>query len=302
MAGYAFGYTVWSLNDEERNRPIQVDVWQPAGVTARGAQAASGTVPVIVLSHGAFGAARNYSWLAEHLAGEGFIVLGVSHYGESFIYGPQSIDPQSVLDVWQRARDCSFVLDHLFERSSLKDIADPARVAALGHSSGGATALQLVGAVYDPASMQLYCRDAPADRGCLYGEGAAGSPARGAPRPTRDPRITAAVALDPALGPGHTEESLSGISVPTYIVGAVDNDFLPYASHAGRYARLIPGSWHTQLARGEGHFVFLNECNSDTKANGVPLCRDRDTVERSRVHEELRESIARFLHAAQRAA
>ena len=52
--------------------------------------------PVIVMSHGAFGSARNYSWIGEHMARHGFLVLGVSHFRESPIYGQETIDPGSV--------------------------------------------------------------------------------------------------------------------------------------------------------------------------------------------------------------
>jgi len=44
-------------------------------------------LPLIVMSHGAFGAARDYGWIAEYLARHGFVVAGVSHFGESWIYG-----------------------------------------------------------------------------------------------------------------------------------------------------------------------------------------------------------------------
>jgi hypothetical protein len=86
------------------------------------------------------------------------------------------------------------------------------------------------------------------------------------------------VAFDPALGPGHTDQSLRAIGIPTLIVGAVDNDFLPYEHHAGRYARLTQGAKHIPLANVEGHFVFLNEGQSDARANGVAIYRDRGGV------------------------
>jgi predicted dienelactone hydrolase len=67
-----------------------------------------------------------------------------------------------------------------------------------------------------------------------------------------------------------------------------------FEAHAARYARLIPGCSLTRLEDGEGHFVFLNACESDLEANGIPLCRDREGVDREAVHERLRAVIARF--------
>jgi predicted dienelactone hydrolase len=102
------------------------------------------------------------------------------------------------------------------------------------------------------------------------------------------------VALDPALGPGFGSASLVEVSIPCHIVGAAANDFLPMEFHAARYARLIPGSTFTRLENGEGHFVFLDRCRADIEANGVPLCRDRDGVDRGAVHGYLRELIRAF--------
>ena len=84
------------LTDPARSRPIQLDVWYPtngdeathryglsSGRVAVAAPVAAGRFPVVLLSHGALGSASNYSWIAERLARAGFVVAGVSHFGES---------------------------------------------------------------------------------------------------------------------------------------------------------------------------------------------------------------------------
>jgi hypothetical protein len=74
----------------------------------------------------------------------------------------------------------------------------------------------------------------------------------------------------------------------------VNNDFLPFAHHAGRYARLIPGASLTPLAHGEGHFIFMDECSADLAVQGVLVCKDRGGVRRSVVHSRLVEKIGSF--------
>jgi predicted dienelactone hydrolase len=146
--------------------------------------------------------------------------------------------------------------------------------------------------------MQQYCRseEARMDKGCLYARQALAPPSSEAAsrRSFTDSRIRAIVALDPALGPAHSTFSLSLIRVPVHVVGAVENDFLPYEHHAARYARTIPGASHTRLTRGEGHFVFLNQCKTDNEVNGVPLCKDREGVQREEVHARLAVIIQSF--------
>ena len=313
MVAPAAGHRIMRTADEARARPILIDAWYPAaadavetdhdyglgrGHVAEGAPAIDARCPVILLSHGAFGAAANYSWIAEHLACRGYLVVGVSHFLESYMYGPETIDPTSATRPWLRPRDCSFALDHVMRQPPFDRCVDVTRVGALGHSSGGATVIALAGAVYDPVAMERYCASDAArlDRGCAYSRGA--PPTAGADEAAflsyKDARVKAVVALDPALGPGHTEASLAGVSVPVHIVGAVDNDFLPFESHAAHYARGIPGASLTRLASGEGHFVFLDVCDADREANGVPLCRDRSGVDRSRVHAMLADVITGF--------
>ncbi len=46
------------------------------------------------------GAAKDCSWLDYPLAAKGWVVVGVNHFGESWRYGRQNIDPSSVTRVW----------------------------------------------------------------------------------------------------------------------------------------------------------------------------------------------------------
>jgi predicted dienelactone hydrolase len=85
------------------------------------------------------------------------------------------------------------------------------------------------------------------------------------------------------------------VRIPVLVLGSEDNDFLPFAQHAGRYAALLPKASLVVLRSGEGHFVYLNPCTSDRKANNVPLCVDREGVDRSAVHGRLAPQVHAFL-------
>jgi predicted dienelactone hydrolase len=310
---YPVGYTILQTEDTVRKRPLILDIWYPAetpapetphnyglgtGTVAENAPVIKTLCPVIVMSHGAFGSARNYSWVAEHMARHGFLVLGVSHVKESPVYGPETIDPASALQPWHRPQDCSSALTYLLSESTFQDIADPSRIGALGHSSGGATAIAMGGAVFNPDAMAQYCqaRQDQRDKGCGYASGAPHVSVTDpdARKSWRDDRIRAILALDPALGPGYDAQSLSRMSVRVHIIGAEENDFLPFESHAGHYAALIPGATLTRLSGGEGHFIFIDVCQADIQVNKVSLCKDRPGVRRAEVHEMLTGIIREF--------
>jgi predicted dienelactone hydrolase len=309
---YRAGYEVLRIDDLGRSRPIQLDIWYPAsaaaegehryglgtGRVALGAAIAPGRFPAILLSHGALGAATNYAWIAEHLARSGFLVVGVSHFGESPVFGPDTIDPTTVTRFGARTRDFSAALDFVMLRSKYAPFVDSTRVGALGHSSGGATVAMLAGGRYRPEGMAAHCGSASAqgDRGCRYPAGQ--PPARSASEmPTADPRVRLIVLLDPAVGPGFDRASLAEVVLPALVIGSTDNDFLPFASHAGRYAALLPRAELLRLDRGEGHFVYIDECSVPAEAMGVPLCTDRPGVNRGDVHERLAARIGDYLTA-----
>jgi predicted dienelactone hydrolase len=281
-------------HDAVRRRPVSCDVWFPA--------AGGAPVPLVVMSHGAGGAPVNYAWLAEYLARSGVIVLGVAHYGDSWQYGAETMDPAAAARLWLRPGDCTFALTQLLESGAFRDRIDTARIGALGHSSGGATAVALAGAALDSAALVEYCRSdaGERDRGCGYARtsGVQEAIPDEAIRNSRDSRIAAAVVLDPAAGPGYSAASLGEVRIPVLVVGSRDNDFLPFEAHADHFGRLIPNATVLTLDRGEGHFVYLNDGKDDIAVHGVPLYRDRPGVDRKAVHARLAPEILSFFRTA----
>jgi pimeloyl-ACP methyl ester carboxylesterase len=108
-------------------------------------------LPLVLLSPG-FGHAR---WLqtslAEDLASRGYLVVGVDHnYEAAAVTFPDgrvtqclqclgSRDPAKV--VANRAKDLSFVLDSMLKHHRYGRMIDAHRIAAVGHSNGGAASL-----------------------------------------------------------------------------------------------------------------------------------------------------------------
>lgn len=304
---YSAGYEVLRITD--RDRPIQLDVWYPSGdgnerehnyglsigrIAPRAAFSAD-NVPVVLLSHGAMGAAANYSWIAEHLARHGFLVLGVSHFGESPVFGADSTRPQSVARFDDRTRDLNAALEFLLERSRYAPRLDRERLAAIGHSSGGASLLMLAGVEFSPTLLKEHCASSVStnDKGCEYPDPDVDAMAQ--TRTASSRRLRALVLMDPAAGPGFSDSALRAFSVPVLVIGSVQNDFLPYSFHAGRISERLPGAHVVRLDAGEGHFVYLDACVSPIEAMGVSLCSDRPGVERASVHESLASTIERFL-------
>jgi predicted dienelactone hydrolase len=290
---------------------VKIRVWYPEGQCARAEVNALNpeilclsetaiTNKVIVFSHGAMGSALEYSWVGEGLAAQGYIMVGINHFGESWVYGEETVNPRTTGFIWQRAQDISALLNHLGQDNLFQKSVDWHHVVLIGHSAGGQTAAMLAGARFELAAITRYCDSdqAKEDLSCQYAKQSAQAPAefhKAFGSLQQDLRITGIVLLDPALGPTLLPESLKQVQIPALVVGSQHNDFIPWENHGARYAAALANSQVHLLTRQEGHFVFLSPCTHDAQVMGVALCQDRTGVDRVEVHAQLFRKIVSFI-------
>lgn len=297
---------VVEINPLATGRPSKINVWFPEGqcnsqeINQYCLADSADATQVIVLSHGSMGSTNEYSWLGESLAAAGHIVVGVNHFGESWVYGTDTQNVRNTAFIWQRSQDVSAILDHLGKQAIFQRKVDWTRVVAIGHSAGGQTVAMLAGATFDLQLLAAYCKSSASisDLSCGYSRDRAKAPELfvqmfGALQ--KDVRVIKIILLDPALGAAANVESLHNIKVPALVVGATNNDFLPWPNHGLRYANEIPAAKKLELTGREGHFIFLNECNHDAEAMGVKICRDRSGADRKLTHDHITPAILDFI-------
>lgn len=300
------------MYDEKRQRPVKITVWFPA--TNECAEAilclAENTKldQGAVFSHGAMGAAIGYNWIGYALAAQGIVTVGLNHYGESWLYGQETIDMSAVLRFWERPRDVTFVLDQLSQNHIKSDAKRPifnrdidwANVTAIGHSSGGATVAALAGSQLELIKAKKYCTTpaSKGDKSCGYMKHSLAAEKEGynADESFQDKRIKRMILMDPALGHVTKEKSLKSIEIPVLVIGSKQNDFLTYDTHAGYYAKNIPHAQNIVLNNGEGHFVYLDKCDHSYTAIGVSICTDRAGIDRSEIHERIYPHLFGFIY------
>ena len=273
----------------------------PAG---RRAPHAGDAYPLIVMSHGAGGNAGQFGWIASALAQAGYVVVLPNHPGST----SGNASAKAAVRVWERPQDISAVLDHITGTPQDYPYIDTTRIAALGCSAGGYTAMALSGARVDVDALQGFCDHTD------HGMSDCAFLARGgidlhaldlspAAQNLKDPRIKAAVIIDPGIVETLTAESLSAVDIPMLVINLGDEPAIPLGVYARPAAKLIPAARYA-LVEDATHFSFLAQCTEKGAAilaregEPDPLCADAGGRDRAAIHEELKQMIPRYLAEA----
>lgn len=311
------GYDRFAVRADHRSEEISASVWYPAGpdgeptavgrgpifepVSARmGATVAAGRYPLVLLSHGSGGSADGLGWLSSALVAGGAVVLAVDHPGSTT--GDSA--PRRAIDLTGRAADLSAALDTLLAVPTFAERIDPDRIAAVGFSLGGTTALSLVGLRFDAAAQDARCATVPnaADCGFFLSDGGTFASVPGFEGDAKDTRVGRAVAIDPGFGYSVQPASLTAVDVPVAFINLGDAHRLPAVDvgpDGNGLAQRLPGADYAVVAPAS-HFTFLAPCQAGAaqilaEEGEDPICSDPDGVDRRAVQARLAGIVAQGL-------
>ncbi|MEG4029376.1 MULTISPECIES: alpha/beta hydrolase [unclassified Microcoleus] len=232
-----------TVTSPNRPRTFDMDIYLPQGSPQ--------PAPVVVISHGLGSDRLSFEYLAKHLASYGFAVAVPEHPGsnaqqiQDLVTGRanQLAEPAEFVN---RPLDIKDLLDYLTKLSTTDPTyqgqLDLQRVGVIGQSFGGYTALALAGAGINFAqldkdcglendtwnlSLLLQCR------------------ARGLERNQynfADPRIKAAIAVNPIASSILGETNLSNIKIPVMVIAGSADTVAP-----AFLEQIQPFTWLTSL-------------------------------------------------------
>jgi predicted dienelactone hydrolase len=215
---FAVRTRTFDARDPARDRVFPCDIWRPDE---------PGAWPLVLYSHHSRGNRRNATYLTTHLASHGYLVAALDH---SEVVAPEIAGNVQGF-IANRVPDARFLLDYMLA-SAIPCTAcpDPDRIAIVGHSAGGWTALAL---------------------------------------PETDARIQAVVALAPGGAsnpkPGIIPATLTfkwpRPPATLYIV-AEDDVLTPIAGMHELYSR-TPGAKHMVVLPRADHLHFVNNVEQD---------------------------------------
>lgn len=312
----AAGFTTAPAPAAHRDQPLKANIWYPAEsggekiqlgknavftgypVTA-GATAKDETYPLVVLSHGSGGNAVNLAWIATSLADQGMVVIAANHPGTT----SGDSTPEQTLLTWLRPADQSALID-LAEAGLPKGIkVDTTRVASVGFSLGGYTAMATAGAQISQADYMSYCDANYGKFDCAWFNNAGIDfntidTAR-YEQSHRDPRVTTVVAIDPAVAQAYQADSLTRIDLPVQIINLGSAGEIPAAVNGATIKADMPSA-QLDFIEGANHFSFIGECTGKgwlliKMAAEDPICSETSDRDRAEIHAELQQTIGSFL-------
>src|SRR5476649_172049 len=215
QGGVAMEMAVWYPAQRDGTPQLIGDNAVFVGTTvAREATPLPGAHPLVVISHGFGGNWRNQLWLAADLVRQGYIVAAPNHPGTT----TADQRPAQAAQLWRRPGDVSRAIDRVLAQPERYGAVAAGRIAVIGHSLGGWTALEAAGARLDTDRLANDCLAQPQLASCRVFQQihAGGSDAlrQRLAMDWRDRRVAAIVTLDAGLTRGFTPASLNAISIP----------------------------------------------------------------------------------------
>lgn len=299
-----------NYTDYSRERPLKTQVWYPTtdkdikdtalpfllSPTVKNATFVNKKHPLIVVSHGTGGNRMSLAWLAIELTKNGYIVIAPDHWGNTL----DNKIPEYFVRYWERPLDMSFLLTSFLQDERFNNYVDSKRIATIGFSLGGYTALALAGIELDCEMLKL---NASSEQGRQeftvpeFGDLRKlvnNISCKEVPATLRDSRFKVHISLAPALGLGLSEQK-QNITAPILIIGANNDQIAPIETNALKYSRAISGSKFTKLAGKTGHYIFLNEGNLQLRQEESTYYQDDNTVDRRLIHRQISAEILDYL-------
>ncbi len=293
---YLVGVREFLIEDESDSLPVMI--WYPAlnpegvevtteyraGILAMRGNAlrdaepdfSGGPYPVILFSHGSGGIRFQSTFLTEHLASYGFVVVAIDHPKNTLLDALSgALNDDALLESFatrpfEMLRLITF-LDQADPFESQYELLDMSRMVVSGHSFGGYTALAVGGAQLDfSASAERCTADPEASLGCsIYPRLDEVATLRGLDEvpqglwpATTDPRIQAVVALAPASEDLFGEIGITHLDLPTLMLTGSADAVLPVEGHFYPIYDALP---HEQKAsvvfENGGHYLFVTDCS-----------------------------------------
>ncbi len=236
---YTYATQEWFDAANQYVRPITTHIWAPD----------SAPQAVAIISHGKGSRGNLHTYLGEHLASHGYLVLAPDHFGTT-LGGPETETQFS-----DRILDMRFLLAYI--QQTYPGLYEARKIAAIGHSWGGLSAFSMCGAL--PHSNGVMRRCATGDNSlCDLNS------KQSQWKTYTDDHVSTCVGLTPVVDPvyGYDGTGATSIDRAVLLFGADADEFLPLDPNLRAFYHNIPDNGSKLIALlGGGHTGFTDLAN-----------------------------------------
>lgn len=225
-----------------------------------------GEFPLVIISHGNGGSHILYRTISTHLAKNGYIVAMVEHYGNNRNNNEFENTEENLI---LRPKHISLTIDKLLSDSFFSNHIIKDKIAVIGHSMGGYTALALAGGIPRTREGKII-------------------------KTTPDQRVKAVVLLAP--GAGWFLNGLDNVTIPILMLTAEHDPITPAWNAEFVLQSISDKSLVTyRQIENAGHFSFLSPFPESMKSAKFLPSTDPEGFDREEFHAQLPKEILAYL-------
>jgi len=310
-----FEFPFLSQTNESQKQTIKGLIWYPTQAHAqqtrfgpytvqanRDAKIKTGSYNLVVISHGSGSSHMGHRDTAMYLAQRDYMAVTVLHPENNYLDNSAEGKTRN----WEnRPKHISAALDYLLAESPFAQFINKEKIAVLGHSAGGSTALTLIGGVPDTSNIYRHCATQDDATICdlnfftrfLARYTGLAQPESNPLDDLEDTRVSAAVLMAPVGILFSNPNALSRVKKPLLIYRAAKDSVLKFPYHADFIHNHLKHPHQYVSVEGAGHFSFITPFPEAIKDEIGEAALDPEGFDRKVFHEKMNDEIYGFLSA-----
>lgn len=309
-SGYYVGYKKMSIFSSKTNEKFSMALVYPTKVSSKkvkfgafemnlsiGSKIADGKFPLVIISHGSGGSNLNYRDIAFTLVKNGFIVGMPLHPKNNF--RNNEFEGRNIN--WEnRPKHIIASIDTLLSSPNISKSIDKEKIAIIGHSAGGYTALASVGATANTKHIINLCKENPNTNEPFCGLVKENKIQPEKIDNPKDTRIKAIVLMAPVGVLFQSDNALEKVNLPLLLLRAQKDEELSKPYHSKLIAKNYKDKSLLSYCEipNAGHYSFISPFPKSTEKEVGIVAKDPKGFNRDTFQNILASEILLFLNNA----
>ena len=258
-----------------------------------GARIANKKFPLVIISHGSGGSNWGHRSIAFDLAKKGYIVGLPLHPRNNY----RDNSDEGTNNNWlNRPKHIKSAIDSILSNVEFFNNIEKNKIAVVGHSAGGYTALALAGGIGNSEHIINLCKEKPKinQNFCSLAKSNSTKPIE--LKGLSDSRVKAIVLMAPVGLLFQSDDALKQVKIPVFLMRAEKDKELVEPYHSELIAKKIRKQLLSyQIIPNAGHFSFITPFPEVLKSKLGDVADDPEGFDRVAFHKQLGNSIATYL-------